>query len=182
MTKRRETTFEDAGLRTSRRTYRLPEEVGAPENRVWLSEREYKIVESIDPLPPMTVEGWRRRAPEIEELVDLWERLEALAEELPPELLERQRDLLNGLGKLIWWAKERPLSRREIRNVRAQFVRDGRDQGMKREAAYDLAAILLEGTDFECGRDMMKKLRRGREGDTFLDRVRFAETLPKKVF
>ena len=55
MTKRRETTFEDAGLRTSRRTYRLPEEVGAPENRVWLSEREYKIVESIDPLPPMTV-------------------------------------------------------------------------------------------------------------------------------
>ena len=55
-------------------------------------------------------------------------------------------------------------------------------QGMKREAAYDLAAILLEGTDFECGRDMMKKLRRGREGDTFLDRVRFAETLPKKVF
>ena len=51
-------TFEDAGLRTSRRTYRLPEEVGAPENRVWLSEREYKIVESIDPLPPMTGGGF----------------------------------------------------------------------------------------------------------------------------
>jgi hypothetical protein len=159
VTKRRETTFEDAGLRTSRRTYRLPEEVGAPENRVWLSEREYKIVESIEPLPPMTVtqEGWRHCAPKLEELYDLWERLAALADELPPELLERRRDLLNGLGKLIWWAKERPLSRREIRNVRAQFVCDGRRQGMKREAAYDLAAILLEGTDFECGRDMMKK-------------------------
>ena len=60
-------------------------------------------MESIDPLPPMTVEGWIRCAPKIEELVDLWERLAALADELPPELLERRRDLLNGLGKLIWW-------------------------------------------------------------------------------
>ena len=163
MTKRRETTFEDAGLRTSRRTYRLPEEVGALENRVWLSEREYKIVESVEPLPPMTKqEGWRHCAPKLEELYDLWERLEALVEELPPELLERGHDLLNGLGKLIWWATKRPLSRREIRHVRAQFVRDGIKQGMKREAAYDLAAILLEGTDFECGaRHDEKSLRRG---------------------
>ena len=154
MTKRGETAPEDAGVRT----YRLPEEVGAPENRVWLSECEYQVVDSIDePPPPMTEKRWRHYAPKVEELGDLWEKLEALAEELPPELLERRRDLLDGLRKLIWWAIERPLSRREIRWVRAQFVRDGIDQGMKREAAYDFAAILLEDTVFECGRDMMKK-------------------------
>jgi len=162
VTKRREPpVFEDAanGVHIYGPTYRLPEEVGALENRLWLSEDEYLIMDddSFEPLPPETVEDWRRRAPKAEKLYDLWHKLEGLADELPPELLERRRELFDRLRKLIWWAIERPLRRLEIRCVRAQFVSDGINQGMKREAAYDFAAMMLKGTVFECGRDMMKK-------------------------
>jgi hypothetical protein len=161
MTERGEAVLEcpDGGrIYLEPRIYRLPEEVGALENRLWLSECEYQIiVDDVEPPPPMTEKDWRHCAPKFEELVDLREKLEGLAEELPPELLERRRDLFDRLKKMIWWAIERPLSRREIRSMRAQFVRDGINQGLKREAAYDLAAMELEGTVFECGRDMMKK-------------------------
>ena len=158
MTKRRDTT-----LKVYPRTYRLSEDVGAL--KTWFCCREPPIIEVPD--EPWVDELFKaRRPPTEEELMSLYRKLwafhlpwrydltDAPLKELPPDFP------LDQLREVIWWQllqARGPWTRERIKRARWGVVSYIRRDGMKREAAYDHAAMLLQGTPAECGRDMMKK-------------------------
>jgi hypothetical protein len=157
MTERGETVLEcpDGGrIYLQPRIYRLPEEdVGALENRVWLDECEYQIVDRVEPPPKEHAERkWKARAPlRRDELGELLEDLSCRADVvLPPDLLAR-------LKELIFWVADRPWSHEEIRYWRWYFVHASIKAGKKRKQAYADAKVYLEDTPADCGIEMIKK-------------------------
>jgi hypothetical protein len=150
VTKRGKTAPE---LPTHPRIYQLPEEVGAPENRLWLSEDEYQIIDE-DELRRQ----WEKRPFTLDELADLGCELEAHRDKLPPELFASLDKLICLQAEPLMQQEEAgPWPRERTQHTRWWCVREAIKEGRKREAAYDDAVARLADTPAACGRHMMKK-------------------------
>jgi hypothetical protein len=149
VTKRGKTAPE---LPTHPRIYQLPEEVGAPENRLWLSEDEYQIIDE---------DELRRQSEKspftLDELADLRCELEAHRDKLPPELFAWLNKLICLHAEPLKRQEAGPWTRERTRHTRWWCVREAIKKGRKREAAYDDAVARLADTPAACGRHMMKK-------------------------